>query len=55
MLKLPSDKFVTIELVHDPSRLEVDPSSGRTPGSDRDGASMLPAGLCVSPQERQAR
>ena len=28
MLKLPADEFVTIELVHDPSRREVDVATG---------------------------
>ena len=28
MLKLPGDDFVTVELVHDPARGEVDPGSG---------------------------
>jgi lactoylglutathione lyase len=28
MLKLPGDDFVTVELVHDPTKGEVDPGSG---------------------------
>jgi lactoylglutathione lyase len=28
MLKLPGDDFVTVELIHDPTRGEVDPGSG---------------------------
>jgi lactoylglutathione lyase len=28
MLKLPGDDFVTVELVHDPAKGEVDPGSG---------------------------
>lgn len=30
MLKLPGDEFVTIELVHDPSQGDIEPSSGLT-------------------------
>ena len=28
MLKLPGDDFVTVELIHDPAKGEVDPGSG---------------------------
>jgi lactoylglutathione lyase len=28
MLKLPGDDFVTVELIHDPTKGEVDPGSG---------------------------